>query len=296
MTFYIKVPGSTANLGPGFDSIGLALNRYLELTCTLAKAWSFHYLSQGYENLPSDENNLIYQIYKKTAAHYGIQDPRPCCHVEITSDIPLERGLGSSAAAIVAGIELANHLLALNLTTEEKARLASLYEGHPDNASASVYGGLTIGTHSDEETLIIPCGTLPMDVVVMIPDQHLLTDESRNLLPKQLGFYQAVHASSLANVLVAALLRGDLYAISQVMAKDLFHHPYRLKAVPDLAHVTALLSRYTSCGVALSGAGPTIIIFTKEGEGEAVQKKLASHFPAYSVEILEPEITGSRVW
>jgi len=296
LTLTIKVPGSTANLGPGFDSIGLALNRYLRLTCTLSDGWSFHYHSPGYENLPKDENNFIYTIYKRTAEHYGIFEPSPACKVDIISDIPLERGLGSSAAAIVAGIELADHLLSLHLSLEEKARLASCFEGHPDNAGASVYGGLTVGTHSEEETVIIPCGPVPLDVIMMIPEDHLLTEASRILLPPRLDFYQAVRASSLANVLVAALLRGDIKSISQVMAKDLFHHPYRLKAVPDLGRVISLLSSDKSCGAALSGAGPSIIIVTEENNGAPIQEKLSHHFPEYSTELLSPEANGSCVY
>ncbi|MGV3489045.1 MAG: homoserine kinase [Tuberibacillus sp.] len=138
MAFKIKVPGSTANLGPGFDSIGLALNRYLELECAPSDQWSFRYHSPGYESLPTDKSNFIYKIYQKTAEQYGLYEPLPACRVDLVTDIPLERGLGSSAAAVVAGIELADQLLSLRLTKEEKAILASRFEGHPDNAGASV--------------------------------------------------------------------------------------------------------------------------------------------------------------
>jgi len=295
LTFTIKVPASTANLGPGFDSVGLALNRHLVLSCTSSDQWRFRYQSPGYETLPTDHNNFIYRIYRKTASIYGFPDPEPAVHIDITTDIPLERGLGSSAAAIVAGIELANYLLGLQLTTAEKARLASCFEGHPDNAGASVYGGLTVGTHSEEDTVIIPCGVPPIDVILMIPDNHLLTEASRNLLPERLDFYEAVRGSSLANVLVACLVRGDIEKLSHIMACDVFHQPYRIKAVPDLETVTAYLSG-EPCGVALSGAGPSIAVLTEKNKGEAIREKLAHRFPDYTIDLLHPESQGACMY
>src|SRR5690554_6411272 len=140
MTFMIKVPATTANIGAGFDSIGIALNLYLTLKVKLSDKLEFVHLSEHLNDLPTDESNFIYQIAKKTADRYQV-DVLPPCRIEVTSDIPFARGLGSSATAIVAGIELANQLLQLNLTADEKVLLATEIEGHPDNVAPAVLGG-----------------------------------------------------------------------------------------------------------------------------------------------------------
>ncbi|MGV3489044.1 MAG: hypothetical protein ACO1OC_10720 [Tuberibacillus sp.] len=154
---------------------------------------------------------------------------------------------------------------------------------------------MTIGSHSDHDTIIIPCGNIPLDIIMMIPDNHLLTEAARNLLPDTLGFNQAIRGSSLANVLVAALLKGDIESLSRVMAKDVFHQPYRMPVVPDLSRVISLLSDGQPCGVALSGAGPSILIAVEKRKGDIAREKLVFHFPDYTIDILEPEANGSTV-
>lgn len=294
--FMIRVPGSTANLGPGFDSIGLAVNRYLTLNVKPAANWCFHYLQPEYSVLPSDETNLIYKVLRFTTDHLGIHEKCPACEVEVDCELPLARGLGSSAAAVVAGIELANRLYDLKLTAEVKGRIGSLYEGHPDNIGASLYGGLTIGTHSDEDTFIVPWGTLPLDLVIVVPKVQLLTSVSRGQLPKQMPYRQAVRASSLSNVLIAALLKGDLNLAGEMMQRDLFHHPYREELVPQLRAVRDFLAHHANCGVALSGAGPSVIIFMEKGQAQALRLDLIHAFPDCEIETLMPVEKGLEVY
>jgi homoserine kinase len=149
--FLIRVPASTANLGPGFDSMGLALGLYLEIHGSLSDRWEVISLTEEMDVFPKDDSNYIVQIAKKTAAYYG-KELSPC-KLFVSSEIPLARGLGSSASAIVAGIELANLVTGLHLTNEQKSRHASIFEGHPDNAGASVYGGVVVGRHTAEKTM-----------------------------------------------------------------------------------------------------------------------------------------------
>lgn len=151
--FQITVPASTANLGPGFDSVGLALNRYLYLDVELAKEWNFTFLGEELQELKEVKDNLIYKVANDIATKY--EKAMPACRVTMRSEIPLAKGMGSSASAIVAAIELANQALGLNLTLEQVVREASLIEGHPDNVAASVYGGLVVGTHSEQETFVM---------------------------------------------------------------------------------------------------------------------------------------------
>lgn len=291
----IKVPGSTANLGPGFDSLGLAVNLYLQVEAVPSEKWEFSYETPGFESIPTDESNLIYQAAQFTATEKGLQHELPSHRVTVTCQLPLASGLGSSAAAIVAGIELADQLLTLSLRKEEKARIASLYEGHPDNVTASVYGGLVIATHSEEETIVVQSGTPELDMVIMIPKQELLTSESREVLPTTLSFQESIRASSIANVLVASLLKGDLQTAGKMMKQDLFHQPYRAKIVPDLQVISAFGAQNGIEGVALSGAGPSIMCYAKKGKGTEALATLQTAFPAYHCRLIQPAKEGSTV-
>ncbi|MBU8909011.1 homoserine kinase [Desertibacillus haloalkaliphilus] len=289
----ISVPGSSANLGPGFDSIGLAVNRYLTLTVTPADEWYFSADSQELKGVPSGKDNLIYEVCEHVANDLNME--LPACHVEMASDIPLARGLGSSAAAIVAGIELANQLLHANLPSSEKARIASLWEGHPDNVSASVYGGLVIGTHTEESTEVVPCPAPEVEMVLMVPSEELKTKKARGVLPESLPYKDAIKGGSIGNVLVAAIFSGDWELAGKMMVRDLYHHPYRAELVPGLEDVLASIHEYDAYGAALSGAGPTIICFTAPNKGEQLKAKLKEAFPQFSHELVYPDREGIKV-
>ncbi|MFA9456688.1 homoserine kinase [Halalkalibacter sp. AB-rgal2] len=292
--FMIKVPGSSANLGPGFDSVGLAVNRYLTLEVQRANSWLFTSSSSGLEDVPSGEDNLICEVALHVAKELG--GVLPPCEVNMISDIPLARGLGSSAAAIVAGVELANQLLGEPLTLEEKVRYASLWEGHPDNVAASVYGGLVIGTHTEEATDVIYGGIPEVDLVLLVPSEELKTKKARGVLPTDLTYKSSVRASSVANVLVAALLQGNWQLAGKMMTEDLFHHPYRLALVPHMEEVIRVVQEETiAYGVALSGAGPTMLSLAPMNRGEELKKQLQRTFPSLEVQVMQPAVAGIEV-
>lgn len=291
----IKVPGSTANLGPGFDSIGLAVDRFLLIEAVPSKQWEFIYRTPGFESIPTDEENLIFKAAAFTVRQSGVQKELPACKLYVDCELPLASGLGSSAAAIVAGIELADQLLDLSLSKKEKARLASIYEGHPDNVSASVYGGLVVASHSEKDTIVVPCGIPNMDMVIMTPTNQLMTSESREVLPATLTYQDSIQASSVANVLIAALLKGDLETAGKMMKDDLFHQPYRSEIIPDLPLITAFGEKNGLEGVALSGAGPSIMCYTTKGKGLAAIEKLKHAYPSYNCQLLAPSKEGATV-
>ncbi|MCZ0756334.1 homoserine kinase [Anoxybacillus sp. J5B_2022] len=290
----IVVPASTANLGPGFDSLGLAVSRYLVLEVRRAEQWVFTPCSPEVRTIPNGTDNLIFQVADRVAKTYG--RTLPPCAVDVYSDIPFTRGLGSSAAAVVAGIELANELAGLSLTIEEKARLASCYEGHPDNVGASLYGGLVIGCHRQEETTIIHVPNIELDLVAVIPSYELETKKARGVLPDSFSREIAVEASAVSNVLVAALLTKNWRLAGKMMDGDVLHQPYRKSLIPELTNVQALAKEYGAFGVALSGAGPTVLCFAEQGKGEWLKEKLTPHFPHCAVECLAVEQSGSRVY
>ncbi|WLR53305.1 homoserine kinase [Bacillus tianshenii] len=289
----VKVPGSTANLGPGFDSVGLALNRYTTLEATPSKEWKFIPKSTELEGIPEGKDNLVYKAIE-AVAKYADRTLAPHL-VEVSSDIPLSRGLGSSAAAIVAGIELGNQLLRLELEPQEKLRIASLFEGHPDNVAASLYGGLVIGSHRDDDTDVIH-GIYPeVDIVVYIPSYELKTEKARSVLPSELPYKEAVEASAISNVLVAAILQNRWDLAGKMMRRDKFHQPYRGELVHEMEEMIALSDELGAYGIALSGAGPTMICFAPVGKGEELTKGLKKHFTNAEVDQLVIDRTGVQV-
>ncbi len=226
MSWSIKVPSSTSNLGAGFDSIGLALNLYLELEVTKSDEWNFIPKSECLEEIPSGKSNLVYEIVEKVANQYGKAGQIPTCQVEMKSEIPLARGLGSSATAIIAGIELANVLLELNLTQDDKLQIATDIEGHPDNVAPSLLGGCVIG-HYDGKVTYTQIPVNGVTFVAVIPSFELKTKDARAVLPGEFSFQESVQASSVANVSVAAICQGDWGVLGKMMEKDPFHQPYR---------------------------------------------------------------------
>lgn len=293
MLLSITVPGSTANLGPGFDSVGMALSRYLKLTVYSSAVWSFEAETKSLAELPKGTDNLIYQVAKRVADSFG--ETLPPCHVKVWSDIPLARGLGSSAAAIVAGIELANTSLNLQLSDQEKLHFASLEEGHPDNAGASLYGGLVFGLHEKEDTQLIHIREVDLDVVVVIPSYEVLTKDARSVLPTEISYKSAVQASAVSNLLVAALLTKDWELAGKMMGKDLFHQPYRATLVPELSKVEQIALPKGAYGVALSGAGPTVLVLTEKGKGLQLKEQISHHFPNCEIDCLHVPKAGSTV-
>ncbi|MDF0727429.1 homoserine kinase [Cytobacillus sp. S13-E01] len=289
----ITVPGSTANLGPGFDSVGLAVNRYLTLDVKLSDKWIFRPLSKDVAEIPSGKDNLVYQTAEKVADHY--RKALPACSVDVWSNIPLARGLGSSAAAISAGIELADALLCLGMTAQEKVRLASLYEGHPDNVGASIMGGLVIGSHRADDTDVIHVQNLDIDIVVVIPIYEIKTKDARKVLPTTFTREYAVEASAISNMLVAALLTKQWKLAGKMMEKDLFHQPFRLPLIPEIEAIRSSALNSAAFGVAISGAGPTVICFAEKGKGPQVKKKLINDFPHFQIEELSIDNKGSVV-
>ncbi|WP_353854649.1 homoserine kinase [Bacillus sp. Bos-x628] len=290
MLFSITVPASTANLGPGFDSVGMALSRYLKLSVYAHDNWLFEAETDVVSDIPAGTDNLIYQTAKKVADDFG--KTLPPVHVKVWSDIPLARGLGSSAAAIVAAVELANQLLGLNISDDKKLFFASEVEGHPDNAGASLFGGLLIGLHEEDRTHAVKVQHVDIDVVVVIPFYEVLTKDARDVLPKDFSYKDAVTASAVSNVLVAALMTQNWSLVGEMMNKDLFHQPYRTMLVPELSKVEHVASLKGAYGTALSGAGPTILTLVEKGKGEALKQQLSQNFPHCEVDLLTVPVEG----
>lgn len=292
MSWQIKVPATTANLGAGFDSIGVALNLYLILDIQQADQWEFVPRSACLEGIPEDDSNLIYQIADQTAKRFS-NKLLPTCRVEMTSDIPLARGLGSSATAIVAGIELANQLLKLELTNHDKLQFATEIEGHPDNVAPSILGGCVIG-HFDQTLASI---RVPIDDLIFlaaVPEFELKTSDARSVLPTTFDYPESVQASSVANVSVAAICQQNWSLLGKMMKKDRFHQPYRKELIPHYDALVSLLEKDTY-GIFLSGAGPTMIALTTQAKVDEHLADWKVKFPELTWLPLEVENHGVKV-
>ena len=220
----IKVPASTANLGPGFDSIGMAVSLYLEVEIlSVSDRWQVDHVMP---KIPNDENNLI--VKTALTVYPGMQP----LHLRVKSDIPLAHGLGSSSSAIAAGIELADHFGKLGLSDEEKVQIGARIEGHPDNIAPTILGGLVVGTELDKHFDAVKAPLPPYSLVAYVPDYNLPTKKARGVLPKELPLKTATRGSAIANTLVASLFTQNYQMAGELMEKDVFHEPYREKLVP----------------------------------------------------------------
>ncbi|WP_169713552.1 homoserine kinase [Paludifilum halophilum] len=292
--FEVVVPGSTANLGSGFDSLGMAVDRFLRLRISPSDRMRMKTRGGVLEQVDLDDNNLILRVMREAFREKGRR--LPPLLLEAESDIPLMRGLGSSAAAIVAGWTAANRLLGNPWSREELLQRATRTEGHPDNVGASLYGGVVITSWDGRHAHLLQAETPPLTIVAAVPLVSLATSEARHVLPEHLTHGEAVLGSSRANLLTAALLTGNWEAL-RVGMNDRFHQPYRLSLVPGLQEMLEGAYRHGALGAALSGAGPTVIAFTLDPE--SVSEYMEDVFQNLSVPadifILRPYDRGAVV-
>lgn len=292
--FTIRVPATTANLGPGFDSIGMALALYMTVEVSSASEWSVTYEGDEYDGLPTGENNLIVETIQNVAAQYG-KKSTPLALL-VRSDIPLGKGMGSSATAIAAGIEIANHAFSLEMTPMDKVRVGSEAEGHADNVSAALLGGVTISYFVEEEMALVHLPDPQVGAVVLVPPKALSTEESRGLLPEALSHAAATAVSAAGNVLAAAIARNDWETAGRMMEKDLFHEPYRKTLFPHFNEIRLASHQLGAYGMTISGAGPSLFIAVKAGSEQAVAAALQEQFAYYSCLAIAPSSLGAEVY
>ncbi|RIK46914.1 MAG: homoserine kinase [Chloroflexi bacterium] len=257
LRYSVRVPGSSANLGAGFDSLAVALDCWLRVDVAMRS--DSRIIDAGSPDLLGGANLVIDAMYA-AAGRFGLQ--LPGADVLVESDIPVARGLGSSAAALVAGIVAAGELAGCPLTPAQVIDAAGEIEGHADNVSASVLGGVTVSLRAAEGWVAdVIAAEIPWTAVVFVPEVHAFTSEARALLPPAYTLPDVV-----ANVGRAALLahamhvqRGDL--LREAMA-DRLHQPYRATIFRHLQPCIAAALDAGAVGAALSGAGPAILAFS----------------------------------
>ena len=284
----IIVPATSANVGPGFDSVGVAVTKYLEIqVCEEREEWMIeHQLGKW---IPRDERNLLLKIALQIAPDL---QPR---RLKMVSDIPLARGLGSSSSVIVAGIELANQLGNLKLSKHEKLQLATKIEGHPDNVAPAIYGNLVIASSVEGQVSAVVAPFPECAFLAYIPNYELRTRDSRGVLPKKLSYKEAVAASSIANVAIAALLTGDMVKAGQAIESDLFHERYRQDLVREFATIKKVAKRNGAYATYLSGAGPTVMVLADPDKMPKIKAELEKQPFKGKLHDLQVDTEGVRV-
>lgn len=265
----IKVPASTANLGPGFDTLGMALQLYAYIEMSRADATKIELYGNEMQGIPTDKRNLIYKVAQIVFDDAGVSVPD--LHISMYSDIPLTRGLGSSASAIVGGMVAANALIGNALSKERIFALATALEKHPDNVGASLYGGFIVATWDGETARHIRFEPHEdLTTLVAIPEFQLATEKARHALPERITMEDAVFNVSHSSLLVAAIASGDFEMIRHTM-QDRMHQPYRASLIPGMTEILEQATNYGALGVALSGAGPTLIALVDRKQNRDVQ-------------------------
>lgn len=264
MSWYtVRVPASSANLGPGFDSLGLALGVYLTCRFRRADALTIRAAGRDAAQISTGPDNLIWQTAVAVAKSLDL--PMPPIELEIRNDIPLGKGMGSSAAALTAGVVIADRLLELNWKPPRILDEAARLEGHPDNVAPCVLGSIVASAIDSGGVTRAVRLDLPQrfGLAVVVPDFDLPTSKARAVLPSAYSRADAVFNVQRASLLIAALATGSNWAFPAAL-EDRFHQPYRAPLVPGLEDILKLRAPGL-LGCALSGAGPSILVFFERG-------------------------------
>ncbi len=269
MPVTITIPATSANLGPGFDCLGVALGLYNRVTFTAVSHPTHTIEVTGLDaaKVPTDESNVVYQ----SACHlFDRLGKRPSgLHIRQENNIPVGSGLGSSSTAVLAGLLGANELVDGQLSQADILKLATAIEGHPDNVAPALLGGLVLGVLDGEQVHIEQLPVAPQQVAVIMPDFALLTRDARAALPAKVSRQDAIFNASRLPLLIRAL-ETAAYAKLTLAMQDKLHQPYRLPLIPGMAAAFAAATAAGAAGVALSGAGPSLIAFAPDHHADIV--------------------------
>ena len=262
-TVTVKVPATTANMGPGFDCLGMALDIWNSVRVEFGPA-GMEIEGEGADSLPRDHKNLVFGSFSRVFEEIG--SPVPQVNMVCRNDVPLGRGLGSSAAAVVGGLTTANHMCGDALSQEKLLALAVEIEGHPDNVTAAMLGGCTIVVNG-EAGLVTAEVPFPEDIsaVLFVPDQPMPTKEARGLLGAEVSREDAVYNIGRTALLVRALSTGDLSQLA-IATEDRLHQPARQSIFSPMKNIFRAALSAGALGVFLSGAGSSVLALARDRE------------------------------
>jgi len=295
----VRVPGTSANIGPGFDSLGLALTiyNYIEAEETESGLEIEILDAETKEFLPTDEKNLVYKSMKYLFEKAGY-NPKGL-KLTLKSGVPVTRGLGSSSACIVGGLVCANELCGNKFSRRELMAMATKLEGHSDNVCAAMTGGFTVSVFNKEEIFYYSHKMKgDLKFVVLVPDYAVTTQKARNTLP---GYYPKRDVAfniSHASLLVASIVSGDYENILCAM-DDRIHEPYRKVFIDGYNKIYNKLKSYGSLGTYISGSGPTLISVVEADDADFLYEDISEYmkksYPAWTVMLLEADNEGAKI-
>lgn len=279
--FSYRVPATTANLGAGFDALSLALDRYLSIMVERAESSSIEARGLDRALIPTSADNLIVRVASSVAARR--KRKLPPFRLVIDNQIPLTRGLGSSAAAIIAGISCYEGVAEDRLTDQEIFECAFEFESHADNLAGALYGGLAASATADDGSVLVSRLTVAKGIrpIVVMPAFELSTEKARAVLPQTYSRKDAVYNIQRSALTIAALTTGDWPLLREAM-RDRIHQPYRAPLIPGLDEILSL-NTTGLLGVALSGAGPTVLAFARNEDAESISGAITSVFYRHGV-------------
>lgn len=280
----VKVPATTANMGPGYDVLGMALSQYSTFQCqeddkislSIKGLESEKLVNQDHEaNLVVRSMNHLFKYVDKYPKGYKL---------EIINDIPLARGMGSSASAIVGGLLVANYLVGADLNQDEILKLATQIEGHPDNVAPALMGNIVLSTKASGDQVIYH-SIKPFDdltCVLFIPDYEVSTSMSRSVLPQSISMADAVHTSGHLSLMLAGFMTGNKNLIGQTMV-DRLHEPYRKSLIKNFDDFKASALEAGAFAFSLSGSGSTIIAYCDHDSAPHVKRAFEEVSQKYSI-------------
>ena len=296
--FTIEVPATTANLGPGFDCLGMALDLWNQVRVTPSAHAEVVVSGEGAGLLPATARNLVYRAASLGAERLGVE--LPPLHLEVCNAVPLARGLGSSAAAAVAGLTIANHISGNPLDRETILALAVQLEGHPDNAAPALWGGACLVVQPDEGPPVVRQMELAagLTCVAFVPEMRLATKAARSVLPRRVTMSDAVFNLAHTALLVRALLTGAWEDL-RLATEDRLHQPHRSPLMPGMEPLFQAALQAGAFGVFLSGAGPTVLALTSPDRAQSVvdafKAEAASQRLGGDARVIALSLEGARI-
>lgn len=297
----VRVPATTANLGPGYDVLGLALKLYNTVEIKRSDRLSIEIKGEGADSLPKDESNIAYQAAQEVFSAFRI--PHSTFRIKLINNIPLARGLGSSAAARIGALIAANRLMEDKLSQDEILKIAARLEGHPDNAVPALVGGLTAARLLKEEIKYVRYPVRKdLKIIVTIPDFEVSTLEARKVLPHKFTIAEVVNTLGGASLAVGVLAGFAAPELLESSMEDRIHQPYRSKLVPGMEDVFQAARKAGAQGAALSGSGSTIAAFSignNEEKNEKIGQAMVNAFQKVGhnshYKILDVDQSGTRI-
>lgn len=298
----LRIPATSANIGPGFDCMGFALQIYniIQVEET-SSGLDISYSDNAGDYLPTDEKNLVYRSMKEVFDRVGYHPEGLKIH--LINNIPVTRGLGSSSACVTGGLFAANILSGNPLTEEELIFMAAEIEGHPDNSTPAILGGMVVAVLDEKKVHYVRVDVKDdLKFAVLIPDFILSTKKARNILPKHILHKDGVYNAGRAALMAASLITGK-YDNLLIAAQDKLHQPYREHFIPGMKQLFRAGIEFGAKGIYLSGAGPTLIAmlqkddrnFESQMAGYLRQHLKEQHLKDWSLKIVSPDNEGIKL-